>query len=82
MSKVAESCSGLQSSLASLATSGVVHTASQWTDNMANLSSAVSKFADCQGTSVASAGETASRYISQEIAVDLPTGIYSSATLG
>ena len=80
MSKVVESVSSLRSSLVSLARDGVSEAASQWTEDTATLSSAVLTFADSQKTSVAAAGKTVSRYVSQEMAVDVPTGIKYSRT--
>ena len=75
MSKVVESVSSLQSSLVSLARDGACEAASQWTEDTTTLSSAVLTFADSQKTSVAAAAETVSRYVSQEMTVDVPTGV-------
>ena len=77
VSKVSESCSSLHSSLASLASSGVTQPASLWREDTTSLSSALTTFAGSQKTSMAAARKTVSRYISQEIAVDVPTGIYT-----
>lgn len=74
VSKMSESCSSLHSSLASLASSGVTHPASLWREDTASLSSALTTFAGSQKTSMAAARKTVSRYISQEISVDVPTG--------
>ena len=75
VSAVQQSCSTLHSSLNSLATSGVSQPACQWRGDAATLSSAVAEFADSQGAGIAAAGNTVSHYVSQELAVDVPTGI-------
>lgn len=71
---VQESCSSLQSSLSSLATSGVIQPASAWCEDTTTLSSAIVKFTESQGAGIAAATETVSQYISQEMTVDIPTG--------
>ena len=75
MSQLSEAVSSLRGSLGSLAGSGAAKTASQWTEDTATLSSAVATFAESQEASVAAAEKTVSRYVSQEITVDVPTGI-------
>jgi kinesin family protein 11 len=70
VSEMQESCSVLHSSLSSLASGGVA----QWWEDTATLSSAIAQFAESQRAGVAAAGERVSRYVSQEIAVDVPTG--------
>ena len=75
-SKVQESCSGLQSSLESLASGGVSQAASRWTKDTAAVSSAIAQFADTQGSHIAEARTTVSQFVSQELAVDKPTGTY------
>lgn len=76
VSVMMESCSTLHSSLDSMATSGVSQSASQWKDDAASLSSAIGKFADSQGTGIAAAAKIVSHYISEDLAVDLPTGTH------
>ena len=57
-----------------MATNGVSQPASQWKDDSASLSSTIGKFADSQRTGIAAAAKTVSQYISEGLAVDLPTG--------
>jgi kinesin family protein 11 len=74
VSGVLESCSTLHSSLDSLASSGVSQSATQWTQDTATLSSAISEFTNSQETAIAAAEKSVSHYIAEELAVDVPTG--------
>ena len=78
VSGVLESCSTLHSSLDSLASSGVSQSATQWTQDTATLSSAISEFTNSQETAIAAAEKSVSHYIAEELAVDVPTGICPS----
>ena len=75
VSGMLESYSTLHSSLDSLASSGVSQPATQWTQDTATLSSAISEFTNSQETAIAAAEKSVSHYIAEELSVDVPTGI-------